>query len=103
FDNRQVWLQCSPVSWDAFALELFGALLHGGTCILAPGQRPDPETVAQLCHRHRVTQLQLSASLFNLLVDELPDTFTHVQLAFTGGEPASPTHVTRILNRHPHL
>src|SRR5262249_41024500 len=35
FDD-QVWLQCSPVSWDAFALELFGALLFGGRCVLQP-------------------------------------------------------------------
>ncbi|MDT0616821.1 AMP-binding protein, partial [Streptomyces lancefieldiae] len=34
FGPDQVWLQCAPVSWDAFALELFGALLHGGTCVL---------------------------------------------------------------------
>ena len=30
FGADEVWLQCAPVSWDAFALELFGALLYGG-------------------------------------------------------------------------
>ncbi|MEV6349047.1 non-ribosomal peptide synthetase [Actinoplanes sp. NPDC051851] len=103
FDADQVWLQCSPVSWDAFALELFGALLHGATCVLAPGQRPDPETVADLCARHRVTQLQVSASLFNFLVDERPEAFALLKVVFTGGEHASPAHVNRILERYPHL
>ncbi|MEY9862086.1 amino acid adenylation domain-containing protein [Catenulispora sp. GAS73] len=103
FDASQVWLQCSPVSWDAFALELFGALLHGATCVLAPGQRPDPETVAELTVRHGVTQLQLSASLFNFLVDEFPGTFAGLRVAFTGGEAASPAHVARIKARYPDL
>ncbi|MEY9862089.1 amino acid adenylation domain-containing protein [Catenulispora sp. GAS73] len=103
FDASQVWLQCSPVSWDAFALELFGALLHGGTCVLAPGQRPDPQTVAELVARHGVTQLQLSASLFNFLVDELPEAFAGVRLAFTAGEAASPAHAARIRAGYPEL
>src|SRR2546422_895899 len=37
FGPGEVVLQCSPVSWDAFALELFTALFFGGTCVLQPG------------------------------------------------------------------
>ena len=48
FGPEQVFVQCSPVSWDAFALEVFGALLHGGRCVLQPGQRTDPHVVAEL-------------------------------------------------------
>ena len=103
FDRSQVWMQCSPVFWDAFALELFGALLHGGVCVLYPGQCVDPQLLAEAVARHRVTQLQLSASLFNLLTDEAPQAFDGVQLAFTGGERASVQHVARVLSRHPNL
>ncbi|WP_235502932.1 AMP-binding protein, partial [Kitasatospora sp. Root187] len=45
-DPQQTWLQCSPVSWDAFALELFSPLLSGGVCVLQPGQRPEPTVIA---------------------------------------------------------
>ena len=103
FGPGEVWLQCSPVSWDAFALELFGALLFGGTCVLHPGQRPDPQTVAELVRRHRVTQLQLSASLFNFLVDELPATFEALTTVFTGGERASVAHVAKAAAAFPGL
>ncbi len=40
FGAGEVFLQCSPVSWDAFALEVFGALLFGGRCVVQAGQKP---------------------------------------------------------------
>ncbi|MET9362688.1 amino acid adenylation domain-containing protein [Streptomyces sp. NPDC006632] len=103
FGPREVWLQCSPVSWDAFALELYGALLFGGVCVLQPGQRPDPEAVADLTRRHNVTQLQLSASLFNFLLEEFPGVYAGVHTAFTAGERASVTHVAKALDMFPGL
>ncbi|MYS06885.1 AMP-binding protein, partial [Streptomyces sp. SID6041] len=69
FGPEQTFLQCSPVSWDAFALEVFGPLLHGGVCVLQPGQHTDPHLIAELVERHGVTSLQMSASLFNHMLD----------------------------------
>ncbi|WP_326954359.1 non-ribosomal peptide synthetase [Amycolatopsis sp. NBC_01286] len=103
FAPGEVWLQCSPVSWDAFGLEVYGPLLFGGTCVLHPGQRPDPETMTALVARHGVTQLQLSASLFNFLVDEFPAIFAGLRVVFTGGERASVPHVARLAERYPHV
>ncbi|MFG2623197.1 AMP-binding protein, partial [Streptomyces sp. NPDC048507] len=93
FGPGETFLQCSPVSWDAFSLEFWGALLHGGTTVLHPGQRPEPAVIAELSREHAVTMLQLSSSLFNYLTDEHPETFTTTRIVYTGGEPASPTHV----------
>ncbi|EWC64293.1 Siderophore biosynthesis non-ribosomal peptide synthetase module [Actinokineospora spheciospongiae] len=103
FGPDEVFLQCSPVSWDAFSLEFWGALAFGGVCVLHPGQRPEPAVVADLVARHGVTMLQVSSSLFNYLVDESPEAFTGVRLAFTGGEAASAVHVARVLARFPDL
>ncbi|WP_328917398.1 MULTISPECIES: non-ribosomal peptide synthetase [unclassified Streptomyces] len=103
FGPDETFLQCSPVSWDAFSLEFWGALLHGGTTVLQPGQRPEPVHITELANRHAVTMLQLSSSLFNYLTDEAPETFTTVRVAYTGGEPASPTHVHKLHRLHPHL
>src|SRR5699024_9274807 len=89
FDADQVWLQSSPVSWDAFALELFGALLFGGRCVLQPGQRPRFDAIADLVAEHRVTDLQMSAGLFNVMLDERPGVFDVVRTAMTAGEAAS--------------
>ncbi|HWO61971.1 MAG TPA: amino acid adenylation domain-containing protein, partial [Umezawaea sp.] len=103
FDRDAVWLQCSPVSWDAFALELFGPLLSGATCVLQPGQTPEPAHIARLIARHRVTVLHVSASLLNFLVDEAPEVFAGVHEVMTGGEPASIPHVRALLDRYPGL
>ncbi|MFE8936383.1 amino acid adenylation domain-containing protein [Streptomyces sp. NPDC007872] len=103
FGPDEVFLQCSPVSWDAFSLEFWGALLHGGTSVLQPGQRPEPVLISELSRRHGVTMLQLSASLFNFLVDEHPEAFATVTVAFTGGEAASPAHVHKLQRLKPGL
>ncbi|MFF2626640.1 amino acid adenylation domain-containing protein [Kitasatospora griseola] len=103
FGPDAVVLQCSPVSWDVFALELFGPLLAGGACVLQAGQIPEPAEMAALSVRHRVTTTYMSSSLFNFMVDEHPEAFDTVRLAFTGGEPVSPAYVRRALREFPEL
>ncbi|MEF3112182.1 amino acid adenylation domain-containing protein [Streptomyces chrestomyceticus] len=103
FGPRHVWLQSAPMSWDAFALELWGALLHGATCVLHPGSTPDPEVISELVAEHRVTTLWLSASLFNVMADEYPAALGAVEQVITGGEAASPAHVARVLAEYPAL
>ncbi|MEU5931245.1 amino acid adenylation domain-containing protein [Micromonospora sp. NPDC047187] len=97
------WLQCAPISWDAHALEVWSPLLTGGSCVLYPGRRIDPARLATLFTRSGVTAAYLSASLFNVVVDEMPDVFAGVHTVITGGEAASPAHLGRIMARHPHL
>ncbi|MFE7581236.1 amino acid adenylation domain-containing protein [Streptomyces gardneri] len=103
FGPDEVWLQCSPVSWDAFALELFGALLHGGTCVLQPGVRPEPSVIAELIAAHEVSTVHVSASLFNFLLDEYPGCFAGVRQLMTGGEPLSVAHVAKAMGEYPGL
>ncbi|MFK0173923.1 amino acid adenylation domain-containing protein [Streptomyces sp. NPDC090306] len=104
-----VWLQCAPVPWDAFLLELFGPLLNGGTCVLQPGPVPDPALMAGLIAEHGVDTLHVSASLLNVITDDYPDVFvtadgpTSVRQVMTGGEAASPTHLARLLALRPDL
>ncbi|MEU7279569.1 amino acid adenylation domain-containing protein [Streptomyces sp. NPDC045431] len=103
FGPGAVWLQCAPVSWDAFALELWGPLLGGGTCVLHPGQRPDPVVMGRLVAEHGVTSAYLSAGLFNVIVDEYPRALEGVRELVVGGEALSAAHVARALERWPRL
>ncbi|MGW7823950.1 amino acid adenylation domain-containing protein [Streptomyces puniciscabiei] len=103
FGQGAVWLQCAPLSWDAFALELWGPLASGGTCVLHPPGRPEPLVMARLIAEHGVTSMYLSASLFNVVVDEYPDALDGLRELLVGGEALSPPHVARALERRPGL
>ncbi|HEY5785040.1 MAG TPA: amino acid adenylation domain-containing protein [Microlunatus sp.] len=103
FGSGETVVQAAPVSWDAFVLELFGALLFGGAVVLQPGPSPDPAVIADLVARHRVTTLFASASLLSYLIDEHPGVFAHLDRVLTGGDTASPAHAARLLRHHPGL
>jgi amino acid adenylation domain-containing protein len=103
FGPGSVWLQCSPVSWDAFALELWGPLVNGGTCVLHPGSRPDPVVIRRLVGAHGVTSMYLSGSLFNVIVDEYPVALKGLRELIVGGEALSPVHLARARAAWPDL
>jgi nonribosomal peptide synthetase DhbF len=103
FGPDSVWLQSASVSWDVFALELWGALLFGGTCVLHPGQRADPMVIARLVPEHGITTSFLSSSLFNVIVDEYPEALEGLREVMVGGEAPSPPHLARALARYPGL
>ncbi|WP_406475060.1 amino acid adenylation domain-containing protein [Streptomyces sp. NBC_01615] len=103
FGPGAVWLQCAPLSWDAFALELWGPLMNGGTCVLHLGRRPEPFVMARLVAEHGITSMYLSASLFNVIVDEYPKAIEGLRELVVGGEALSAPHVARTLERRPAL
>ncbi|GLZ37988.1 non-ribosomal peptide synthetase [Actinokineospora sp. NBRC 105648] len=103
FGPGEVFLQCSPVPWDAFALELFGALFHGRTCVLLPGERTDPAAVRDLLRDKGITTAYLSSSLFNFLLDEYPGVYAGLHQVMTGGESLSVAHVARARAEYPRL
>ncbi|MFF1650360.1 amino acid adenylation domain-containing protein [Streptomyces sp. NPDC058240] len=103
FGHGAVWLQCAPLSWDAFALELWGPLMNGGACVLHPGQRPEPFVMARLVAEHGITSMYLSASLFDVIVDEYPQVMDGLRELVVGGEALSAPHAARALERSPRL
>jgi amino acid adenylation domain-containing protein/non-ribosomal peptide synthase protein (TIGR01720 family) len=103
FDADQVLLQHSSPSWDAMTLELWPALLTGGTCVLYPGRTPDPAQLAEQVRAHGVTTLWLTATFFNLVVDTCPEVLAGVAQVMVGGEAVSVPHVRRALRSHPGL
>ena len=93
-DGSQTFLQLAPIAFDAATLEIWGALLHGGRCVLFPGSGiPDPQLLKQVISQHQVTSLWLTAALFNALVSETPEALAGVTEILTGGEALSATHI----------
>ncbi|MFJ4622339.1 amino acid adenylation domain-containing protein [Streptomyces sp. NPDC088812] len=101
FGPGRVMLQAAPASWDAFALEVWSMLTTGGTTVIAETDYPMPRTLRALVARHGVDTVWLTASLFNLFVDEDPGCFTGVAQVLTGGERLSVRHVRAFLAAHP--
>jgi amino acid adenylation domain-containing protein len=98
FDASRIFLQLAPISFDAATLEIWGALLHGGTCVLFPGNGiPDPRSLGTIIQQYRVTTLWLTAALFNTIITEAPEALVGVEELLTGGEALSIGHIRQAL------
>ncbi|MFI2710818.1 amino acid adenylation domain-containing protein [Micromonospora sp. NPDC018662] len=91
----------APTPWDAFSLELWSALLNGGTSVVVDEPYLSAHSLRDGVSRHGVDTVWLTASLFTMLVDEDLDAFVGLRQVMTGGERMSPTHALRFLRRHP--
>ncbi len=96
-DATKTMLHMASISFDAATFELWGALLHGARCILFPEPLPTPRSISAVVRKYKVTTLWLTASLFNMLIDEAPDALGSVEQLLTGGEALSVPHIRRAL------
>ncbi|MFF2375295.1 AMP-binding protein [Streptomyces xiamenensis] len=102
-DPATVMPQAAPAPWDAFALELWGVLLTGGTSVQL-GERPlTPGALRRLIAAEGANVLFLTTSLFHLFTDEDIDSFRGLRCVMTGGEVLSPAHAARFLAAHPDI
>jgi amino acid adenylation domain-containing protein len=92
--------QAAPLSWDGLTLELWSMLLTGGTSILLREAPLDGARLRQSA-RQGATLAWITASLFNLLVEEDLESFSGLRQVLVGGERLSPPHVRRFLIEHP--
>ena len=103
FDAAQTLLQYSSISWDALTLELWPALLHGARCVLYAGDTFEFNDLTAAIHKHGVSTLWLTSSLFNAAVDSTPQLLSGIKQLMIGGEAVSPPHVARALELYPAL
>ncbi len=101
FGPDRVFLHASSPSFDASTLEVWGALLRGGHCVVLADGHVDGTAIARAVADYRVNVVWLTASLFHHLVDNEPETLTGVADVLAGGEALSVPHVRRALERLP--
>lgn len=87
--------------WDAFSLELWSVLLNGGTSVVVTDPYLSPAALSGAVSRHRADTAWLTASLFNMIMDEEPEAFLGLRQVAIGGERLSAGHVRRFLRLHP--
>ncbi|MGW1810676.1 amino acid adenylation domain-containing protein [Streptomyces sp. NPDC002078] len=98
-----VFLELSPVAFDASTIEIWAPLMNGARLVVLPGPPTVVERIRPVVEREGVTVLLLTTGLFNHLVTEEPGLFGAVRHVLTGGETASPAHVRRLLTEFPAL
>lgn len=96
--------QISAFSFDSSVLEIFGALLNGGTLILYPGRELDVAGLPSWLRKHEVDTLFLTSALFEAwaeLVQERKDVV--VKHVMTGGDVVSARSVARVYSLDPEI
>ncbi|MFD3514397.1 amino acid adenylation domain-containing protein [Streptomyces sp. NPDC058657] len=93
----------SPHAWDGSILEFWVPLLRGGQVVVAPPGDLDVADLRALIEDHSITSLFLTAGLFRVLAQEIPEVFASVRQVATGGDVVSGTAVRRILEHAPGL
>lgn len=100
-DNQQTLLHLAPISFDAATFEVWGALLHGGICVLSRERLLTAEELGEQLEHYGVTTLWLTASLYNALIEQRAEALAGVRQLLIGGEALSVHHVRRGQERMP--
>ena len=95
FSADEVFLQDAPVSFDAATFEIWGALLNGARLVLMPPRQDSLEALGRTSRRMASATLWLTASLFNLMIDEQPAALRGLRQLLVGGEALSVRHIRR--------
>ncbi|BAY99674.1 amino acid adenylation domain-containing protein [Tolypothrix tenuis PCC 7101] len=96
--DKEVFLQISPVSFDASTFEIWGCLLNGGKLVIFPPHTPSLDELGGIIQQYQVTTLWLTAGLFHLIVDEKIEALKPLRQLLAGGDVLSVPHVQKFLN-----
>lgn len=97
-------LQTGSMAFDASTLEIWGALLNGGTLVLAPIEDLlDPPRLKDLLRHHGITVTWLTATWCHQLVDVDISIFAPLRHLLAGGERLSVRHFNSLRAAFPTL
>lgn len=101
FGPDQRWALASAVAFDASTLELWGALLNGGCCVVQERALPSLEQLGRFLSERSITDAWLTTSLFNALIEEHTGHMRGLCQVLIGGERVSPSHIRRFIKACP--
>lgn len=96
-------LHAAPLGFDASTFEIWGALLHGATLVVAPTGPIDPAALAHCIAHERVSTLWLTAALFEQFTRQHRDSLAGVRQLLAGGDVLPPASVRQVQQAHPQL
>ncbi|PCE30151.1 hypothetical protein BZL54_22120 [Burkholderia ubonensis subsp. mesacidophila] len=89
--------QLASASFDPSTLEIWGALLHGGTVALVENHLMlDPAEFSAFLQRHRIRAINFASTLLSRLSHEMPGMFVDVEHILFGGDRADAAALLRL-------
>ncbi|WP_158883359.1 polyketide synthase [Rhodanobacter sp. L36] len=101
FGEQPRILHAAPLGFDASTLEIWGALLNGGTCVIHDERIPSGRGLANIIEREQVRIAWLTAALFNAIVDDDARDLRGLHQLLIGGEALSMAHVRKAYDALP--
>ncbi|MDQ0273979.1 non-ribosomal peptide synthetase, partial [Cytobacillus purgationiresistens] len=106
FSNKDVWTLFHSFSFDFSVWEMYGALLHGGTCIIVPKETAqDPKAFLNLLKTEKVTVLNQTPAAFTHLIEEVregKEVNLSLRYIIFGGEALKPAMLLPWKQLYPH-
>ena len=99
--EQEVFLQLSPISFDASTLEIWAPLLNGGCLAIMPPETQSLDEIGAAIRKYGVTSMWLTAGLFNVMVEQRLDDLRPLRQLLVGGDVLSVTHVRKALDGLP--
>ncbi|MFE7468354.1 amino acid adenylation domain-containing protein, partial [Streptomyces sp. NPDC057499] len=93
----------SAMAFDASTYEMWVPWLNGGTLVVAPAGHLAPADYVRLLTQHRISSLWLTAGLFRLMAEEVPEAFAGVREVWAGGDVVPPEAVRRVMDHCPDI
>lgn len=97
------FLRIAPLAFDASTLDIFPALLAGGTVEVFPARHMAVSDLARFLLERGITGACLTTGMFRLMADFQPSAFAGLTQLVTGGDVVPPTQVDQVLRSCPGL
>ncbi|MCL1989815.1 MAG: amino acid adenylation domain-containing protein [Defluviitaleaceae bacterium] len=99
-DKDDVFINSSPIAFDAATLEIWSPLLNGGTLVLPSDHLVlNPNLLHEFIKKYGVTTMFLTSALFNNLVDCHAKCLADLKYLIVGGDIVSVKHVEMMLKK----
>lgn len=103
FHQGARWAFMSSPAFDASTLEVWGALLNGGCCVVQELPAPSLDDLADFLVGRRIDNAWLTSSLFNAMVEDRCDALGQLSQLLVGGERVSARHARSFLRAFPRV
>lgn len=98
FSPGEVAMQLCPLNFDGATFEIWGMLANGGTIVVADKNVVlSPRDLAKTIDEENVTTLILTTPLLNRLIEDEPESLSHLRHIVFGGEIVSKPHMNKAL------